>query len=354
VAGRPEQSPDTSDPDWQGVLRCQQTLQQLSPREEGLYSDAASLLFPVHEGLVFMGFPDDDREFALRVISEESAHQTSPEHVERDLEFLRSSSALVVDLLNYLIDRGQIATGSRGVEIGAGSGWPGWLFAEAGCEMYLCELDPNSLASGLVFEHPRIGPMHRIVCDARLLPFADGAFDFVLCKDFSHHIRDKASLFSEVNRILRPGGLLILIDPVRYVLGLRERDDHFGHAITWAAGYLHALEAASFDTSLHTNYHWYGGNRSALTRWLRRRTRDALVAGSMPKDPLTWTVMNTMGGTLIVVARKKADAPRVPRPAVATVDPELLTWTSRGYDRSPFAEELVRIASGIHQTASPA
>jgi hypothetical protein len=116
-----------------------------------------------------MGYPTGDREFVLRVIAEESARQTSPEFVGRDLDYLRENARILIDLVNCLIGRDLLPEGPRGVEIGAAFGWAAWLLAEAGCEMWLCELEPNSLASGRAFEHPRIGEEARVVCDARFL-----------------------------------------------------------------------------------------------------------------------------------------------------------------------------------------
>src|SRR5262245_54373246 len=44
------------------------------------------------------------------------------------------------------------------------------------------------------------------------LPFADAAFDVVFSKDAMVHIEDKAALYAEVLRVLRPGGWFIAAD----------------------------------------------------------------------------------------------------------------------------------------------
>jgi len=46
-------------------------------------------------------------------------------------------------------------------------------------------------------------------------PFAAGSFDVVFSKDAMIHIPDKAALFSDVYRVLRPGGLFIASDWMR-------------------------------------------------------------------------------------------------------------------------------------------
>ena len=44
------------------------------------------------------------------------------------------------------------------------------------------------------------------------LPFGDAAFDAVFAKDVVCHIEDKAALFSEAARVLRPGGRVVCAD----------------------------------------------------------------------------------------------------------------------------------------------
>ena len=141
----------------------------------------------------------------------------------------------------------------RGVEIGSASGWPSWLFAEVGSDMWLCELEPNSLASGLSFRHPNIGDHQRIVCDATLLPSADSTIDFALCKEFAHHFSDKTKVLREANRVLRNDGLLVLFEPVRNLvttlLEQRSPDTRFGHSIAWSRGLPQCLEGVRVQVS---------------------------------------------------------------------------------------------------------
>ena len=50
--------------------------------------------------------------------------------------------------------------------------------------------------------------------DATMLPLASGAFDSVFMLGGIHHVNDRGSLFSEVARILRPGGRFYFREPV--------------------------------------------------------------------------------------------------------------------------------------------
>lgn len=53
------------------------------------------------------------------------------------------------------------------------------------------------------------------VGDAERLPFASAAFDVVTCCNSFHHYPHQSVALSEFRRVLRPGGLLVLIDGFR-------------------------------------------------------------------------------------------------------------------------------------------
>jgi ubiquinone/menaquinone biosynthesis C-methylase UbiE len=51
--------------------------------------------------------------------------------------------------------------------------------------------------------------------DSERLPFPTGAFDVVTCSNSFHHYPDQARAISEMHRVLKPGGRLLLIDGFR-------------------------------------------------------------------------------------------------------------------------------------------
>jgi ubiquinone/menaquinone biosynthesis C-methylase UbiE len=51
--------------------------------------------------------------------------------------------------------------------------------------------------------------------DAEELPFADRSFDTVVCTYALCSVRDDARAISEIHRVLRPGGRMILVDHIR-------------------------------------------------------------------------------------------------------------------------------------------
>lgn len=51
--------------------------------------------------------------------------------------------------------------------------------------------------------------------DSERLPFADASFDLITCSNSFHHYPHQQAVVSEMRRLLRPGGRLIIIDGFR-------------------------------------------------------------------------------------------------------------------------------------------
>ncbi len=63
----------------------------------------------------------------------------------------------------------------------------------------------------------------RVLADVRRLPFPSGFFPIVLSKQVYHYLPDPDSLLHEMVRVLKPGGLFILIDG-EYVRALVQKE----------------------------------------------------------------------------------------------------------------------------------
>jgi ubiquinone/menaquinone biosynthesis C-methylase UbiE len=57
--------------------------------------------------------------------------------------------------------------------------------------------------------------LHAVRGDSERLPFADGFFDVVTCCNSFHHYPHQAKAICGFRRVLRPGGMLVLIDGFR-------------------------------------------------------------------------------------------------------------------------------------------
>lgn len=111
---------------------------------------------------------------------------------------------------------GHDLAGKRLLDIGSGVGGVDVLLASehrAG-EVVGIDVEPQLIeeAQALV---QRSGLTDRIrfeLVEPGPLPFADASFDFVFSKDAMVHIPDKAALYQEVLRVLKPGGSFVAAD----------------------------------------------------------------------------------------------------------------------------------------------
>ncbi len=60
-------------------------------------------------------------------------------------------------------------------------------------------------------------------CDALALPFADDAFDLVLCTEVLEHVSDPDATLQEIHRTLRTEGVLVLTTPLTW--GVHAKQD---------------------------------------------------------------------------------------------------------------------------------
>jgi ubiquinone/menaquinone biosynthesis C-methylase UbiE len=51
-----------------------------------------------------------------------------------------------------------------------------------------------------------------LIADGNCLPFADAAFDLVLCNSVMHHIGNPGQILSEIARVAKPGGAILVRD----------------------------------------------------------------------------------------------------------------------------------------------
>jgi len=108
-----------------------------------------------------------------------------------------------------LLEVAQIEGGERVLDIGSGLGGAARLLASAvGCRVDCIEMSPDYCA-GAVLLNRLTGLEDRIEVhqgSALDLPFADETFDVVWMQNVGMNIADKCTLYSEISRVLKPGG----------------------------------------------------------------------------------------------------------------------------------------------------
>jgi len=108
--------------------------------------------------------------------------------------------------------------------------------------------------SAKIAQSPHAAKLHGVVADSERLPFADATFDVVTCCNSFHHYPHQAAVIRGFHRVLRPGGVLILVDGFRdNVIGWLV----FDVGVAWVEGHVHhapwsevrdQIQAAGFAT----------------------------------------------------------------------------------------------------------
>jgi ubiquinone/menaquinone biosynthesis C-methylase UbiE len=140
------------------------------------------------------------------------------------------------------IERLAAKPGERVLDLGCGPGDGAQRLAEAGAQAFGLDYSQGMLETARAV--PGLGGLVR--GDAGRLPFRDGAFDKVLCTNSFHHYPQHLDALREMRRVLRPGGVLVLVDP--------RRDHLFG----WAA--IDLVENAIFglkEVRIFSVSQWY-------------------------------------------------------------------------------------------------
>ena len=117
--------------------------------------------------------------------------------------------------LKRLIELGEWDSQQQALDIATGGGHTALAVAPHVAQITVSDLTPTMLATARAFILSQ-GVTNAIFveADAEHLPFADASFDRVTCRIAPHHFPDIAQFVREVGRVLKYGGLFLLIDNI--------------------------------------------------------------------------------------------------------------------------------------------
>ena len=106
--------------------------------------------------------------------------------------------------------------GKRVLDVGAGLGESSVYFALRGAHVTATDLSPAMVDTAV-----RLCRLHGVAIDGVVTPgealdVPAESFDFVYVANTIHHVTDKAGLFAQVRRALKPGGQFFSWDPLAY------------------------------------------------------------------------------------------------------------------------------------------
>lgn len=103
--------------------------------------------------------------------------------------------------------------GKRGLDAACGIGWAAAQFARRGARMIAADFNDtqyNGLRTA-IRARDRGVRFDAVCCDSETLPVADSSLDFVFVGSALHHMTRPRKALSEYCRILKPGGMLVVI-----------------------------------------------------------------------------------------------------------------------------------------------
>jgi ubiquinone/menaquinone biosynthesis C-methylase UbiE len=117
------------------------------------------------------------------------------------------------DDLRRLIELGEWAPGQQALDIATGGGHTALAVAPHVTQVTVTDLTPRMLEKAQEYLVSQ-GVTNAVfqVADAEKLPFEAESFDRVTCRIAPHHFPDIEQFVREVARVLKPGGIFLLID----------------------------------------------------------------------------------------------------------------------------------------------
>lgn len=162
--------------------------------------------------------------------------------VEKDHWLMKVRRAIVKDALIHSIDRKPKTV--KVLDFGCGSGIFVQELAEARYHSYGVDISEEAIKFGKLQ-----GRKNLEVLDSHKVNFPDNTFDAVVTLDVLEHLEDEEWALKEMERILKPGGVLIVMVPAyMFLWGVQDEVAHHYRRYTRS----HLLKKIQEATALHT------------------------------------------------------------------------------------------------------
>ena len=117
--------------------------------------------------------------------------------------------------LTHIAEFARLSPDDEVLDVACGSGIVARSFARTASRVVGMDLTPAMLAeAGRLAEMDGLKNVEWCRGDVENLPWPDGTYSLVVSRYAFHHITNQARVLSEMVRVARPGGRLVLVDPV--------------------------------------------------------------------------------------------------------------------------------------------
>ena len=106
--------------------------------------------------------------------------------------------------------------GKRLLDIGSGLGESSVYFALQGADVTALDISPGMIETALNLGKRYGVRLSGVVSAAEELNVPSEGYDLVYIANAVHHVQDRARMFSEIRRTLKPGGRFFSYDPIAY------------------------------------------------------------------------------------------------------------------------------------------
>ena len=125
--------------------------------------------------------------------------------------------ARVLADLSTLFHNADFFSGARVLDFGCGNGWLTLVFAEIEMDAHGIDIAEKAIKLAEQFRDRRglrRGSRSTFkIYDGQKIPYPDNHFDRIVCFDSFHHVRDAKETLAELNRVLIPGGQIVMNEP---------------------------------------------------------------------------------------------------------------------------------------------
>lgn len=240
--------------------------------------------------------------------------------VQEHIKFAKNSARVGEEIIHELLQRAKSDRVLRVLDVGSGWGcFQSWQFATHNFDVASVELCPEFVFSSDVVACD-VGFL-RSVSDCSILPFRDGIFDIVFCKELLHHLGDAQTLIEEMWRVCAPDGLIAIKEPStpitrnkrRVVLGDRAAKLGITHHSYTYEDYLRYIKPITTSLEMNGEIHTIDSMTHRLLHEIQKPLIRVFAVAQRRNCPPTIRnaalklALTFVGGSILFVGRKNSD-----------------------------------------------